>query len=266
MKKISLNGQLIPADEARIAPNDRGFTLGDGLFETIAVRKGVAKRLPAHLGRLRQGARVLGIPVPFTDARISELAAALITENDLSEAALRITLTRGPGGRGLAPPDAPTPTLLMTTGPQPSSDPVALIVAQSTRRNEHSPLVRIKSLNYLDNILARNEAIVQDADDAVLLNTVGRLADTTIANIFLLVGGGLVTPPVEDGALPGVMRAEVIRLARAEERAVQMSDLDAASEVFLSNALGIRPVIRINGRDVGDGAPGLITQLLAVRL
>jgi len=264
--KIHLNGELVDAAAARIAPDDRGLTLGDGLFETIAVTKGAPKRLPAHLDRLRMNAKALGIPMPFTDKRLQDMVGALIAANDLSEAALRITLTRGPGVRGLAPPDGATPTLLITSGERPPLDSVTLMVASCTRRNEHSPLARIKSLNYLDSILARQEAVAAGADDAVLLNTQGRVAEATAANIFLLVGGGLLTPPVSEGALPGIMRAEVIRLARAEERAVTVGDLEAASEMFLTNALGIRPVVRVNGRDVGDGAPGLITQLLAVRL
>jgi len=264
--KISLNGELVDAGAARIAPDDRGLTLGDGLFETIAVTKGVPKRLAAHLDRLRMNAKALGIPVPFTNTRIQDMMAVLIAANDLREAALRLTLTRGPGVRGLAPPEMVTPTLLITSGPRPPQDAVTLMVASCTRRNEHSPLAHIKSLNYLDSILARREAVAAGADDAVLLNTQGRVAEATAANIFLLARGGLLTPPVSEGALPGIMRAEVIRLARAEERVVTVGDLETASEVFLTNALGIRPVVRVNGCDVGDGAPGLITQLLAVRL
>jgi branched-chain amino acid aminotransferase len=134
------------------------------------------------------------------------------------------------------------------------------------RRDETSPLARVKNLGYLGNILARKEAAAAGADDAVLLNTHGRVAETTVANIFCLIAGGLATPPVGEGALPGVMRAEVIKLTRAEERPITVAELEQSSEVFVTNALGIRPVVRMNGRDVGDGAPGLITQLLAVRL
>lgn len=264
--KLSLNGCLLDADAARIAPDDRGLTLGDGLFETIAVRKAAPKRLSAHLARLREGAGLLGIPVPYTDAKIAELIASLISVNAMTEGALRVTLTRGPGARGVAPPPAPSPTFLITAGPLPPADPLALAVAQSTRRNEASPLARMKTLCYLDNIIARREAVAAGADDAVLLNTQGRVAETTVANIFCLIGGGLVTPPVAEGALPGVMRAEVIRLARAEERPITPAELEEAGEIFVCNALGVRPVVRVNGRIVGDGAPGLITQLLAVRL
>lgn len=264
--KLSLNGELMPSESARIAPDDRGFTLGDGVFETIAVRKAAPRRLPAHLARLRDGAAVLGIPVPYADEKIAALIAEVIGANEITVGALRVTLSRGPGARGITPPEAPTPTFMITTGAAPSQDPMTLMVAQTTRRNEQSPLARVKNLGYLDNILARREAVAAGADDAVLLNTAGRVAETSIANIFCLIGGGLVTPPIKEGALPGVMRAEVIRLARAEERPVEVHELEQSSEVFVSNALGIRPVVQVNGRAVGDGEPGLITQLLAARL
>lgn len=264
--KLNLNGVLMDAEAARIAPDDRGFTLGDGVFETIAVRKAAPKRLTAHLARFREGASVVGITVPFTDAGIAEMIAAVIGANAVTEGTLRITLTRGPGARGIALPEAPQPTFVITPGSLPSQDPVSLIVAHGTRRNEMSPLARVKSLNYLDNILARQEAVAAGADDAVMLNTAGRVAETTVANIFCLIAGGLVTPPVTEGALPGVMRAEVIRISRAEERPITVAELERSSEILLSSALGIRPVISLNGRHVGDGLPGLITQLLAVRL
>lgn len=264
--KLSLNGALVEAAEARIAPDDRGFTLGDGVFETIALKKAAPKRLAAHLARLRDGAGVLGISVPYTDTKIGELVAAVISANEMSEGALRLTLTRGPGARGLTPPEAPTPTFLITVGPLPPDDPLTLMVARRTRRDETSVLARVKHLGYLDNILARREALAAGADDAVILNLAGRVAETTIANLFCLIGGGLVTPPVSEGALPGVMRAEVIRLTRADERPIEVAELERSSEVFVSNALGIRPVTKVNGRAVGDGVPGLITQMLAVRL
>lgn len=264
--KVSINGEVHDENNARIAPNDRGFTLGDGLFETMAVKKGAARRLASHLARLRAGAKVLGIPVPVSDARLGEWIAALIGANSVETGSLRLTLTRGPGVRGIAPPDHPTPTVVITTGGAAPASPVKLMIARGTRRNEHSPLASIKSLNYLDNILARQEAAAAGADDAVLLNTAGRVAETAVANIFLLMGGGLVTPPVSDGVLPGIMRGEIIALARAEERAVTTDDLATAGEIFLSNALGIRAATHVDGRPVGDGEPGLITQLLAARV
>lgn len=264
---LCLNGTLVDAGAARIDPSDRGFTLGDGLFETIAVKSGAPRRLDAHLARLHDGAAMLDLPLPWTDAQLAQWIAATASANALADAVVRLTVSRGPGPRGVLPPPAPTPTLVIAAAPLPdTSAAVALITATRTRRNQHSPLARIKSLNYLDNVIARAEAAAAGADDALILNTDGRVAETSIANIFALIGGRLVTPPVADGALPGVMRAEVMRLARAAERSLAADDLRAASEVFLTSALGLRAVVALDGQAIGDGAPGLITQLLATRV
>jgi branched-chain amino acid aminotransferase len=264
---VSINGVLSDAGQARIDPSDRGFTLGDGIFETIAVRRNAVRHLAQHLARLRKGADVLGIPLTRSDQEIAEIIGATFTANGLTEGVIRVTLTRGPGQRGIVPPPSPTPTLVVTAAPlPPEAAPARIIIAKTTRRNEHSPLAAIKHLNYLDNIIARQEAREAGADDAVLLNTAGAVAETTVANIFVLVDGFLLTPPVADGALPGIMRGEAIKLARGEERRVSVDMLRRASEVFLTNALGVRPVTHIDGEAVGEGEPGLITQLLATRL
>ena len=141
-----------------------------------------------------------------------------------------------------------------------------MIVAQTVRRNEHSPASRIKSLAYMDNVLARNEATKAGADDALMLNTAGNLACATVGNVFLLIDGGMLTPPVGDGALPGIARADVIALTKAEERTITPEMLSRAAEAFITNALGLRPIVAIDGAPVGDGAVGLITQLVATRV
>ncbi len=264
---VSINGVLTDAAVARIDPADRGFTLGDGIFETIAVRRNAVRHLATHLRRLREGAGVLGIPVPGDDQELAARIGACITANGLKDAVVRVTLTRGVGARGIVPPPHPAPTFVVTAAPLPEpAGPAKVIVAKVTRRNEHSPLARIKHLNYLDNILARREAQAADADDAILLNTAGNVAESTVANIFILVDGFMLTPPIADGALPGIMRGEAIKLARAEERTITPEMLARAAEVFLTNALGVRPVTHVDGAPVGDGEPGLITQLLATRL
>ena len=265
--KICVNGQMIDTKTARINPFDRGFTLGDGVYETIAVRNGKPRRFANHMARLRDGANILAIPTLNSSARIEDMVTAVIDSCEVMNGAVRVTLTRGPGERGIAPPSAPTPTLVITaTSTAPQENDVRVIVSSTTRRNEHSPLAAIKSTNALDSIIARNEAQAAGVDDALLLNTAGHVAEGTIANLFLLVDGGLITPPVNDGALPGIMRGEVIRLARAEEKTVTVEILKRASEAFLSNALGLRPIVSIDGHPVGDGEAGLITQMLAARL
>lgn len=264
---IDLNGTLTEDADARLDPADRGFTLGDGVFETIRVRHGQPDRFEAHMARLRDGAKTLGITMPTTDVRIGTRIEAIVEANTLENAAVRLTLSRGVGPRGLIPPDPAFPTMIISAGPlPPPGPPVKAIIAATTRRNEHSPLSRIKSISYLDSVLARREAEPYGADDALLLNTRGQLAESTISNLFLMIEGTLLTPPVADGALPGVMRADLIAKFRAEERSLEVDDLSHAEEAFLSNALGIRPLVEVAGQPIGDGEPGLITQMLATRL
>ena len=243
MTIIWFHDRLRPAPEVAIDPADRGFTLGDGLFETLCCRNGEIQHLDAHLSRLTAGARLLDIPLPMSPVGLADALAATLAANGLTDAALRLTLTRGPGARGLPPPPQPRPTLLITAAPLPTPLPPArLIIAGVTRRNELSPLSRIKSLNYLDNVLARQEALGAGADDALLLNTAGRVAESTVANLFATIDGILVTPPVADGALPGVMRGVILAGTGAEERSLTPADLDRASDLFLSNSLGLRQV------------------------
>lgn len=254
---IHLNGALVSAAEARVDPADRGLALGDGLFETIRARGGRPLRLAAHCARLRAGAEVLDLPVPISDEALGRALEETLKANAVTDGVLRLTLTRGPGPRGLLPPPQPRPTLLITAATEASSpSPIRAVIATKTRRNEHSPLSRCKCINYLDNILARLEAAKRGADDALLLNTAGRLAGTTMANLFLVIDGVVVTPPVADGALPGVIRAEVLAAAGAEERSLKPEDLASASEAFITNCLGIRALVSVDGAPIGDGRPG----------
>ncbi len=253
MTIVWLNGALCDSAEARIDPSDRGFTLGDGLFETTAVRGGKISRLESHLRRLLRGCEVLGLPsAPDT---LSDVIGAVLAANELRDAAVRITYTRGPGARGLAAPHRCLPTLLVTAGPLPAPRPPArCIVATVTRRNEHSPLSRIKSTNYLDAILAREEARRRNADEALLLNTAGKLAEATAANLFIVRGGQVMTPPFSDGALEGIMRSEIFAQTGAAECSLSVADLLSADEVFLSNSLGLQAVVSVDEILIGDGA------------
>jgi branched-chain amino acid aminotransferase len=240
-----LNGKLVT--EAAISPEDRGFTLGDGLFETIRVARGTACHLDRHWRRLRAGAARLGITLDHDDAALSAAVAQLAG----GDAVVRVTLTRGPAPRGLLPPDRTQPTLLITAVPLPPPLPPArLIVARTTRRNEFSPLARIKSLNYLDSILARQEAAARGADDALLLNSQSRVAEATAANLFLLIDGQALTPPVTDGALPGIRREILLERGILRERSLTLADLDRAEEMMLGNSLSLRPVIAVEGREL----------------
>jgi branched-chain amino acid aminotransferase len=258
---VWLNGRLIAADSARIDPADRGFTLGDGLFETIRVAAGRAPHLRRHLARLADGARLLAMPPPPGEPEIDAAVLAVLAADGIADGQLRITLTRGPAPRGVLPPAEPAPTLLITAGPALPPQPARIVLATATRRNEHSPLCRIKSLNYLDNIIARQEAAGRGADDALLLNTAGRIAESTMSNLFLLLDGELVTPPVRDGALPGIARGLLLDRAGAAERAISVEDLGRAEALLLSNSLGLRPVVALDGADCPQGATALAARL-----
>jgi branched-chain amino acid aminotransferase len=249
---IWLNGALLRASAARIDPSDRGMLLGDGVYETLRVADGVPQVASRHLSRLRYGAATLGIAVPLEDAEILAAFAETLAANRLTrQAVLRLTLTRGPAPRGLALPADPRPTLLITAAA--FTTPPAMITAvicRSTRRNEFSPLAGIKSLNVLDNILAKREAEMRGGEDAILLNTQGYVAEASAANVFLLKDGAWLTPRLQDGALPGIFRGLVLASHAASEAQITEADLFGAQTVCLGNALGVRAVSRLDGRDI----------------
>ncbi len=270
--RVWLNGRLLPQDEAHIAPNDRGLLLADGLFETMLVLNGRIVRLDRHLARLIEGAAVLGIPLPFETRTLRAAARETVEANGLlgtQRASVRLTLTRGPGGRGLALPETPEPTVLVTAtavGPAPRS---LSVITSAVRRIATSPASPLKTLNYTDSIVARREADAADADDALLLSEADGIACASIGNVFVVKDGALTTPP-DDGAIrPGIARADVLALAkdlgiRAEEAPVSRGALAAADEVFLTNSLiGACPVTTLDGE---SRPAGPVTKKLAQAL
>ncbi|GBQ27052.1 aminotransferase class IV [Gluconacetobacter sacchari] len=245
MTVLWLDDQLVARDQARIDPADRGLTLGDGLFETMRVSAGHIAHLPRHLDRLRAGAATLFFPEPDLDM-IEDALHQVLRGNMLNEGGLRLTLTRGTGPRGLLPPARPHPTLLITPfPPAPAPGPARLIVSTRIRRDADSPLSRIKSLNYLPNILARLEAEQRGADDALLLNGAGRLAESTVSTVLAARDGHLVTPPVGDGALPGIARAVLLAAGLVEE--ASLTPYDLSDGLILVNSLSARPVASLDG-------------------
>ena len=254
---IYLNGAIVPPDFARIDPADRGFTLADGLFETLRAYRGKPFRLADHLERLSHSADALGIPLLFDVPVIAEAVMEVLAANQLAEAAIRITLTRGTGPRGLAPPEDVKPTLLIAAVPYAPLPDLCAAAIVGIRRNEGSPLSRMKSLAYLDNVLAAGEAAKSGAEEAILLNNAGRVAGGARANLFAVIGGRLVTPPVSDGVLPGIARRVVLELSAAlriptEEASLSVEDLAGAREIFLTNSLfEVRSVGNLDGREIG---------------
>ncbi|WP_297495127.1 aminotransferase class IV [Acidocella sp.] len=253
-----LNGALLPAHTARIDPADRGFTLGDGLFETMAAQNGTVPELARHFARLTAGAVLLRLHVPLTLDALEAACRDLLAANATPNAALRLTLTRGPAPRGLLPPAQANNTLLITTAPLPPGGKLRLITAR-IRRDETSPLSAVKTLNYLPGILARIEAAEQGADDALLLNRQGFVAETSGANIFVRLGGLWFTPPVEDGALPGIRRAKLLEASRVREAPLAPIQLRHAEAILVGNALTLRPVIALDWHPIPEGDPAALS-------
>lgn len=262
-----LNGDLRPIEEARIDPRDRGFLLGDGVFETVLAVDGVVRHAARHLVRMSGACDLLGIAAPYPESDILAAMGLLLHENHLlgGRAALRLTLTRGAGARGVAAPAECKPTVLLTAHPAPPPPQNMRVIISTYVRNEKSISSRIKSLNYLDNIMARTEAVQRGVDEALMRNSKGNLASASSANIFVVAGDALYTPPVSDGALPGIMRSIVLEAASElkipfREGSIATETLATAPEAFLTNALiGVCPLIEIDGGMIGNGAAGPIT-------
>ena len=258
---VWLNGKLAEETDAHIATTDRGFLLGDGIFETLLVRNGKPVFLDAHCKRLTRGATALGFTSPLDATAMLEAIATLLDANKLSDiprAALRITLTRGSAPRGLAPPKDPSPTMLIACFA--SSEPAqsASVITSSVLRNEHSPSANLKALPYLDQIFAKREALTAGADDALLLNTSGKLVCASAANLFLWDSNTLITPPIKDGCLDGITRRTVIALAEENnvdcyEESITPSTLASVHSGFLTNALvGLQSFSSVDGRALAE--------------
>lgn len=237
-----------------IDPTDRGFTLGDGAFETMRSRDGRIHRLDAHLARLRAALQKLRIPEP------PDLEARLLAAAGPGERALRLTVTRGPAAHGLVPRGEVEPTVVVTSGPIPPPPPALTAIVATGRKNERAAGAGLKLLGYAEAVLALWEAHDAGADEALFLDTEGHLAEATASNLFLVHGGRVRTPPIGCGVLPGVTRDSVIELGGATEEILWPDDLAGADEAFLTSTLrGVVPLVAVGGTPVGDGKPGPVT-------
>ena len=256
------DGALLPGTTAPLDHTDRGLTLGDGLFDTALALGGRVAFEDAHIARLVASADTLGIPADAE--RIRGAMRALAGQGE--RLAIRTTLTRGSGPRGLKPPDAPNPTLFATAAVSTRAASFAPLRLWPTAiaRNDTSPASRLKTLGYGDAVLAAREAAAAGCDEALFRNTRGRVACAGTGNLFALLGTTLVTPPLGDGVLAGIVRAEVLGLAagcglRAEERSLGLPDLLGAEAVFLTNSLRLlAPVTAIGDPALAsDGHPAV---------
>lgn len=261
-----LNGKILPEAEAVVPLCDRGFLLGDGLFETVRVTGGRPFRFAQHLDRLARGAEFLRIRLPFAPEELHGFAGQLVKRNQMPKSILRLTLTRGPGTRGYSIRGADTPTLAMTLHPLPPAKPEWRLITSSLRLPAGDALAAFKTTSKVLNVLARAEAEAREADEALLLNTNGEVAETAGGNIFWISGGIISTPPLEVGALPGITRAVVLEICRAlrlatREQIAGPERLCEADGVFVTqSALGIIPVAALDSRPLAMSA---MTQRLA---
>jgi len=269
--RVYLNGRLLNQEDAKISVLDRGLLFGDGLFETMRAYEGKPFRLDRHLSRLRRACRELRISGLPDDAEIAAQVSELYSLNvGRGDAYVRVTVTGGhyDGGKTLERPSGPNVFVIVTPFeryPQRFYESGMRLVASSIRRNAGSPLSRLKSNNYLATLMAKQEARDKGADDAVMLNTEGYLAEGTSSNLFLVSHGEVLTPDVSCGLLPGITREAVIELCRGlslhcTTGHYSMEDLVQADEVFLTMSTGeVVPVCEVEGMPLGDTCPGPIT-------
>lgn len=254
---VFLNGKFLSEADAVVPVSDRGFLLGDGLFETIRVAGGKPFRLAQHLERMTRGAEVLKIKSPWPPKEIQGIAGELITKNNLPDAILRVTLTRGPGKRGYSTQGADQPTLLLSLHPVPPvnpDEPLQWSMVTSTVRIPASDVLSsFKTTSKVLNILARSEAEAQGADEALLLNTNGEVAETAGGNLFWVYHDKICTVPTGRGVLPGITRAVVLEICQTlgletNKRVIKPEMLRNAGGIFVTTtAFGIVPVASLDG-------------------
>jgi branched-chain amino acid aminotransferase len=246
---VWLNGRLVEPDEAVVSVFDHGFTVGDGVFETLKVIGGKPFAVRRHLERLARSASGLGVPVPMTDARLRDVIDEVVVAAALDSARLRITLTGGVTPLGSSRSSG-EPTLVVAAGPLAPWPAETAAVTVPWPRNERSALTGVKATSYAENVIALAEAHKVGASEAILPNTQGRLCEGTGTNVFAAVGGELVTPPLLAGCLAGVTRALVLELLpEADEADIPLEALAEASEVLLtSTTRDVQPLVQLDGR------------------
>ena len=275
---IYLNDRFVKEEEAVVSVFDHGFLYGDGVYETIRSYGSRIFMRDQHLARLRRSADAIGLAIPILEDRWPTLLHEAMTRNDVgherTDAYLRITISRGAGDIGLDPALCPTPTVVIMTKPlQPPPlqlyrTGVKLIVAK-TRRNLPSALSpQIKATNFLNNILAKREAIAADAFDSILLNWESHLTECTVSNLFFVRAGRLCTPALDCGLLDGITRDIVLRLAQEAQIPIDeghfgIEALLKADECFLTNtSMEVMPVTMVDEHPVGNGTTGPLTHQL----
>jgi branched-chain amino acid aminotransferase len=263
--KVWVDGAVVEADQARVSVFDHGLTVGDGVFETAKVVDGVPFALTRHLDRLASSARGLGLTPPGDGALRDAVGAALAANADAVAAGplrLRITLTGGTSPLGSDRGQA-GPTLVVALAPLTAWAPTAKVVVVPWTRNERAAPAGLKTTSYADNVVALAHAKAHGGSEAVLANTAGMLCEGTGSNVFLVLAGELVTPPLSSGCLAGVTRALVLEWTGAVERDVPLGALLEADEVFLTSSTRDVQAVHAVGDDAYPDAPGPLTRQAA---
>lgn len=274
--KVYIDGQLYDKADAKISVYDHGLLYGDGVFEGIRSYGGKVFRLEEHLKRLWESAKAIWLTIPMSREEMAKAIYDTLAANQIGDGYIRLVVTRGAGTLGLDPNRTSDPQVIIITDhialyPQEFYEKGLEIITVSVVRNHPAAVSpRIKSLNYLNNILAKIEGLQAGCVEALMLNTKGEVAECTGDNVFLVRDGVLLTPPIEAGILEGVTRQAVIELARprlpVREIALTKHDVYIADEMFLTGtAAEVIPVVKVDSRAIGAGQPGPITRDLMER-
>ncbi len=273
-RTIFMNDRLVPEEDARVSVFDHGLLYGDGVFEGLRSYSGRVFRLNAHLDRLWASARAICLKIPMSKDRMAQAILDTLSANNLKDGYIRLIITRGAGTLGLDPNKCSHPQVIVIADtislyPKEFYEDGLRIVTAATQRIQTAALSpRIKSLNYLNNIMAKLEGLQAGCVEALMLNHKGEVAECTGDNIFVVRGDRLLTPPPDAGILEGITREAVIELAGKEgidcrEATLTRHDLYTAEECFLTGtAAEVIPVVEIDGRTVAAGTPGPITRKL----
>jgi branched-chain amino acid aminotransferase len=275
--KVYINGKLYDKEQAAISVYDHGLLYGDGVFEGIRSYAGKVFRLDEHLDRLWNSAKAIWLEIPISKAEMAKAIVDTLAVNRIADGYIRVVVTRGVGTLGLDPNRCSSPQVIIITDlislyPDELYQKGLEIITVSTMRNHPAALSpRIKSLNYLNNILAKIEGLQAGSIEALMLNHKGEVAECTGDNLFLVRGGELLTPSIDAGILEGITRGAVIELARQDGTTVKeipltKHDVYIADECFLTGtAAEVIPVVKVDSRTIGSGQPGPITRDLIER-
>ena len=275
MSKVWINSKMVSTDKARISIFDRGFMYGDGVFETMRCYEGVVFKIDEHMARLEKSLSKVRIKPPYSKNYLKNAIYNLLEANKLKSAYIRLAITRGEGRLGIEHKDKLRPNTVIVAkefGGYPDrmfNKGISCRVVD-IYQNERSPLSGIKSLNFLNYIMARFEAKDSGSDEAIILNTKGYVAEAVTSNIFIVKSDSIATPSIANGALPGITRSIIIEIAKrldikVVEKSISHKELLNAREVFLTNSLAeVLPVIKIDRKKIGRGLPGEITKILHV--